>query len=42
MAEPILSVRDLEDVFLADEGTVRRVDGTSFDLFPGRRWAFIG
>jgi ABC-type dipeptide/oligopeptide/nickel transport system ATPase component len=39
MAEPILSVRDLKTYFLADEGVVRAVDGTSFDLFPARRWA---
>jgi oligopeptide/dipeptide ABC transporter ATP-binding protein len=42
MAEPILSVRDLKTYFLADEGTVRAVDGTSFDLFPGQTLGIVG
>jgi ABC-type microcin C transport system duplicated ATPase subunit YejF len=36
MAEPILSVRGLKTWFRQDEGIVRAVDGTSFDLEPGR------
>jgi peptide/nickel transport system ATP-binding protein len=31
---PILSVRDLKTYFFQDEGTVRAVDGASFDLYP--------
>ena len=42
MAEPILSVRDLKTYFLADEGAVRAVDGTSFDLFPGQTLGIVG
>src|SRR5580700_7619106 len=42
MADPILSVRDLKTYFLADEGAVRAVDGTSFDLFPGQTLGIVG
>src|SRR3982074_3870182 len=42
MAEPILSVRDLHTHFFPDEGVVRAVDGTSFDLFPGKTLGSVG
>jgi peptide/nickel transport system ATP-binding protein len=42
MAEPILSVRDLKTHFVSDEGTVRAVDGTSFDLYPGQTLGIVG
>ena len=42
MAEPILSVRGLATHFFADEGAVRAVDGTSFDLYPGRTLGIVG
>ena len=42
MAEPILSVRDLQTWFHQDEGIVRAVDGASFDLEPGRTLGIVG
>src|SRR6201991_2445627 len=42
MAEPILQVRDLHTHFFADEGAIRAVDGTSFDLFAGRTLGIVG
>ena len=42
MADPILSVRDLHTHFFADEGVVRAVDGTSFDLFAGQTLGIVG
>jgi peptide/nickel transport system ATP-binding protein len=42
MADPILSVRDLQTYFRPDEGIVRAVDGASFDLYPGRTLGIVG
>jgi peptide/nickel transport system ATP-binding protein len=42
MVEPILSVRDLKTHFFSEEGTVRAVDGTSFDLHPGQTLGIVG
>src|SRR5690242_21635155 len=41
-AEPLLRVRDLRVSFQLDEGTVRAVDGVSFDVFPGQVVGIVG
>src|SRR5215469_16527875 len=40
--EPLLSVRDLRVSFTMDEGLVRAVDGTSFDVLPGQVLGVVG
>jgi len=40
--DPILSVRDLKAYFPLDEGTVKAVDGVSFDIFPGQVLGIVG
>ena len=39
---PILSVRDLKTYFFPDEGTVKAVDGASFDVFSRRTLGIVG
>jgi peptide/nickel transport system ATP-binding protein len=39
---PLLSVRNLKTYFPQDEGTVKAVDGASFDLYPGRTLGIVG
>ena len=39
---PILSVRDLKTYFFPDEGTVKAVDGASFDVYPRRTLGIVG
>jgi peptide/nickel transport system ATP-binding protein len=39
---PLLWVRGLKTYFPQDEGTVKAVDGASFDLYPGRTLGIVG
>ncbi|GIV79195.1 MAG: dipeptide/oligopeptide/nickel ABC transporter ATP-binding protein [Litorilinea sp.] len=39
---PILSVENLHTYFFQDEGTVRAVEGASFDLYPGQTLGIVG
>jgi peptide/nickel transport system ATP-binding protein len=38
----LLSVRNLQTYFFADEGTTRAVDGATFDVLPGRTLGIVG
>ena len=40
--ETLLSVRDLKTYIPQDEGTVKAVDGVSFDLYPGGTLGIVG
>src|SRR5438093_1925466 len=41
-ATPLLSVHNLKTYFPQDEGTVKAVDGVSFDLYPRRALGIVG
>ena len=40
--EPLLSVKGLKTYFHQDEGTVKAVDGVSFDMMPGATLGVVG
>ena len=40
--KPILSVDDLKVHFFLDEGTVKAVEGASFEVLPGRTLGIVG
>ncbi len=42
MIAPLLCVRDLHVTFQLDEGSVRAVDGVSFDVMPGQVVGIVG
>ncbi|KAB1187489.1 MULTISPECIES: ABC transporter ATP-binding protein [Haloferax] len=41
-SEPVLEIRDLVTQFYTDEGTVKAVDGSSFDLYEGETLGIVG
>ena len=40
--EPLLSVQDLQTYFFTDEGTVKAVDGASFEVSAGQTLGIVG
>ena len=42
MSAPLVSIEDLHVSFLTEQGSVRAVDGVSFDLEPGKSIGIVG
>src|SRR5512138_1126433 len=40
--KPLLSVRNLKTYFFQDEGTVKAVDGATFEDYPGKTLGIVG
>ncbi len=38
----LLSVKNLKTYFFQDEGTVKAVDGATFDVYPGKTLGIVG
>ena len=41
-SRPLLSVRNLKTYFFQDEGTVKAVDGATFDVYSGKTLGIVG
>ena len=42
MTDSLISIEDLHVSFLTEQGSVRAVDGVSFDLEPGKSIGIVG